>query len=317
MSQRLNARAIRRDATRIDNYLEVFCTTDSKPRKNHHHQSLRRQTSRNWPAAARHRTRPRLRACSSASSRCARANAARALLTIADAVIARYAPRERTPRAARLRRPDRQDARAVRARLGRLGALQARSRHRPRADRRGAGHQPEAMGDHQHHLVASSPPAARARTSRRTIFAVGDEKQSIFSFQGAAPRAFDDMRAIFRASSTGRNWASEICVPLFIPLRRRSCSARSTRCFSAESLSQRHHRRGRHDRASNRCRRRARRGRNLWPLIAPDESARRSKAGTRPSIPRARPARASSSRARSPTTVKTMDARGPAGRATC
>ncbi len=32
---------------------------------------------------------------------------------------------------------------------------------------------------------------------RRTIFAVGDEKQSIFSFQGAAPAAFDEMRRYF------------------------------------------------------------------------------------------------------------------------
>ena len=32
---------------------------------------------------------------------------------------------------------------------------------------------------------------------RRTLFAVGDEKQSIFSFQGAAPHNFADMRAIF------------------------------------------------------------------------------------------------------------------------
>ena len=32
----------------------------------------------------------------------------------------------------------------------------------------------------------------------RTIFAVGDEKQSIFSFQGAAPREFDGMRKHFR-----------------------------------------------------------------------------------------------------------------------
>ena len=35
-------------------------------------------------------------------------------------------------------------------------------------------------------------PAPGAR-----IFAVGDEKQSIFSFQGAAPEAFDVMRRLF------------------------------------------------------------------------------------------------------------------------
>src|SRR5450755_3791852 len=41
-----------------------------------------------------------------------------------------------------------------------------------------------------------TPGGARANT-RRTVFAVGDEKQSIFSFQGAAPRAFDEMRREF------------------------------------------------------------------------------------------------------------------------
>ena len=41
-----------------------------------------------------------------------------------------------------------------------------------------------------------TPGGARANTPR-TVFAVGDEKQSIFSFQGAAPRAFDEMRREF------------------------------------------------------------------------------------------------------------------------
>ncbi|HVZ50505.1 MAG TPA: double-strand break repair helicase AddA, partial [Pseudolabrys sp.] len=47
-------------------------------------------------------------------------------------------------------------------------------------------------------LLASefSPGGARENV-RRTIFAVGDEKQSIFSFQGAAPKAFDEMRHLF------------------------------------------------------------------------------------------------------------------------
>ena len=34
--------------------------------------------------------------------------------------------------------------------------------------------------------------------STRTLFAVGDEKQSIFSFQGAAPEEFGRNRRIFR-----------------------------------------------------------------------------------------------------------------------
>ncbi len=40
-----------------------------------------------------------------------------------------------------------------------------------------------------------------ARNRERTFFAVGDEKQSIFSFQGAAPRQFNEMRQIFERRS--------------------------------------------------------------------------------------------------------------------
>ena len=40
----------------------------------------------------------------------------------------------------------------------------------------------------------------RARRRKRTIFAVGDEKQSIFSFQGAAPEQFAEMRRHFEAA---------------------------------------------------------------------------------------------------------------------
>jgi len=50
------------------------------------------------------------------------------------------------------------------------------------------------------HLVSEFAAGAGARTGgARTIFAVGDEKQSIFSFQGAAPREFDTRRRRFRA----------------------------------------------------------------------------------------------------------------------
>ena len=50
--------------------------------------------------------------------------------------------------------------------------------------------------------------AGGARASvTRTIFAVGDEKQSIFSFQGAAPREFDGDAAAFRGAHRGRRVA--------------------------------------------------------------------------------------------------------------
>ncbi len=46
-------------------------------------------------------------------------------------------------------------------------------------------------------LVGEFFAGAGAHARPRTIFAVGDEKQSIFSFQGAAPREFDEMRRFF------------------------------------------------------------------------------------------------------------------------
>jgi ATP-dependent helicase/nuclease subunit A len=52
-------------------------------------------------------------------------------------------------------------------------------------------------------LTAEFFAGAGAREARRTIFAVGDEKQSIFSFQGAAPREFDAMRRQFATLCQG------------------------------------------------------------------------------------------------------------------
>jgi ATP-dependent helicase/nuclease subunit A len=46
-------------------------------------------------------------------------------------------------------------------------------------------------------IVSEFPPGGSRENVRRTVFAVGDEKQSIFSFQGAAPQAFAEMRRFF------------------------------------------------------------------------------------------------------------------------
>src|SRR5262245_29412191 len=48
-------------------------------------------------------------------------------------------------------------------------------------------------------LVAEFLPGGARDNVRRTLFAVGDEKQSIFSFQGAVPHKFAEMRGHFRA----------------------------------------------------------------------------------------------------------------------
>jgi len=60
--------------------------------------------------------------------------------------------------------------------------------------------------------------------AKRTIFAVGDEKQSIFGFQGARPREFDDARAHFAARVAAYNDSAPrprgfTAVPLHISYR--------------------------------------------------------------------------------------------------
>ena len=111
-----------------------------------------------------------------------------ALVTIAAEVIARYRA-EKNSRGL-LDYDDLIDKtlRAAQRATRRLGALQARPRRRPPAGRRGAGHEPEAMGGRASADRRVLRRCRRARTVTRTVFAVGDEKQSIFSFQGAEPR---------------------------------------------------------------------------------------------------------------------------------
>ncbi|MFD0916900.1 double-strand break repair helicase AddA [Pseudahrensia aquimaris] len=53
----------------------------------------------------------------------------------------------------------------------------------------------------------------------RTIFAVGDEKQSIYSFQGARPQSFSDQRRLFQKQATG---AGKIFQPAKLNLSFRS-----------------------------------------------------------------------------------------------
>jgi ATP-dependent helicase/nuclease subunit A len=52
-------------------------------------------------------------------------------------------------------------------------------------------------------LVAEFTAGAGARPAPRTVFAVGDEKQSIYSFQNAAPKEFAEMRRYFERAHQG------------------------------------------------------------------------------------------------------------------
>ena len=126
----------------------------------------------------------------------------------------------------------------------------------------------------------SSPPdAARADRRLRTVFAVGDEKQSIYGFQGAEPKIFGVMRERLRRGLSRRS-----------PRRPGASSiARMTLNVSFRST-QRRARRGRRGlrregalRGAHLRRRAAarhvstRRGEpgavDLWPVLAGDESA--------------------------------------------
>ena len=54
-----------------------------------------------------------------------------------------------------------------------------------------------------------------ARAAERTIFVVGDEKQSIYSFQGADPAAFGDMRAHYERVIAGLGAELQRCDLLY------------------------------------------------------------------------------------------------------
>ncbi len=177
---------------------QIFFTGEARAAPAARHQGDRDRPSAACRAPVR-RTQARPARCSSAATRVACRDRTRGAVTIADAVIARYQAAK--DRRGLLDYDDLIDKTLGAARRGarRLGALQARPRHRPCADRRGAGHQPEAMGDHPAARSPNSSPAPARAIVKRTIFAVGDEKQSIFSFQGAAPREFDVMQRDVRA----------------------------------------------------------------------------------------------------------------------
>jgi len=67
-------------------------------------------------------------------------------------------------------------------------------------------------------LASEFTAGAGARPRQRTFFAVGDEKQSIFSFQGASPRSFGRMRTVFGRRVEGAGQVFD-AVPLDLSFR--------------------------------------------------------------------------------------------------
>ena len=135
------------------------------------------------------------------------------------------------------------------------------------------------------------------------MFAVGDEKQSIYSFQGAEPKQFDEMRSgISRAAFESAEHAIRARASFKTrSARRRPCSSAVDTVFAARGACG-PDRDPDGDRARGGARDAAPGLVELWPLIEPDEQAARSRAGTRRSTTRGdEPARCGS-RARSRST---------------
>ncbi len=179
---------------RIDNYLKVFCTTELAPRKN----IVTKKIAEKHPDWLARLQSEQERVCALIARE--RALAARdrtaALIAIAAEVIARY--RREKDRRAFLDYDDLID---------KTLALFARSSAAWVLYKLDLGIDHVLIDEAQdtspkqweivRTIVSEFTPGGARGNVKRTVFAVGDEKQSIFSFQGAAPLAFDQMRREF------------------------------------------------------------------------------------------------------------------------
>jgi ATP-dependent helicase/nuclease subunit A len=204
--RRLTEAAQAEGAERIEKYFQVFIDSNLNPRSNLLTQALAKKA----PALARKLADEQARVLALRERRHAVIIRTRtvALLTLATEMIARY-------RAEKERRGllDYDDLIAkTRALLTRVGAAWVHYKLDLGIDHllidEAQDTSPEQW-DIIRHLVAEFAAGAGARgTKRRTIFAVGDDKQSIFSFQGADPREFDAMQRSFKGAfeAAGATW---------------------------------------------------------------------------------------------------------------
>ena len=184
-------------AERLDTYLTIFCTATLDPRKNlvtaeinKNHPELVAQLKAEQERVCRLLNKQRAVSCRDRTS---------ALVTVADAVIKRY--RAEKDRRGLLDYDD-----LIEKALTLLDNVDAAWVHY-KLDL-GIDHvlidEAQDTSPQQweivRRLVAEFIAGEGARTSKRTLFAVGDHKQSIFSFQGAAPRKFSEMQNYFESA---------------------------------------------------------------------------------------------------------------------
>ena len=179
---------------RIDNYLKVFCTATLEPRKN----VVTGAIAKAYPDWLDRLMAEQRRVCALLARE--RAIAARdrtgALVTIAAEVITRYA-REKERRALL----DYDDL------IDKTLELFSQSSAAWVLYKLDLGIDHVLIDEAQdtspkqwsivRTIVSEFLPGGARPNVKRTVFAVGDEKQSIFSFQGAAPKEFDTMRHVF------------------------------------------------------------------------------------------------------------------------
>src|SRR6516165_2551990 len=193
-ARRLDAALAASGAERARSYREIFLTGKLEPRQ----QLVTRAIEIDNPRLAERLCGERKRMLALVERRNAVACRDRtaALITIADAVIARY-------QAAKDRRGylDYDDLiEKTLALLGEEGAAWVHYKLDQGIDHLlidEAQDTSPKQWDIIRRLTSEFFAGAGARFVRRTIFAVGDEKQSIFSFQGAAPREFEVMHRAF------------------------------------------------------------------------------------------------------------------------
>ena len=179
---------------RVENYLKVFCTTELKPRAN----IVTKKIAEKRPDWLARLLDEQDRVCKLLARERALAAQERtkALVTIAAEVIARY--KHEKERRALLDYDDLIDK--TLDLFGRSSAAWVLYKLDLGIDHvlidEAQDTSPKQWSIVRTIVSEFTPGGARANT-RRTVFAVGDEKQSIFSFQGAAPLAFDQMRREF------------------------------------------------------------------------------------------------------------------------
>jgi len=200
-ARRFRALATLSGSDRVDTYLEIFCTSEFAPRK-----SIVTKAIKDAGLVERLAV-EQARVCALVDRRRAVAcrERSKALITVAYEVLRRY--RKEKERRGLLDYED-----LIDKTLDLLRSVDAAWVHY-KLDL-GIDHllidEAQDTGKKQWEIVTrlaeEFTAGAGARGVRRTVFAVGDEKQSIYSFQNAAPKEFADMRRHFER----RHKASEL-----------------------------------------------------------------------------------------------------------